>query len=139
MLYCAIEVKLAGVWCTYNQPHMPSWAPQLPYWLGLPGYTLPRGSKEVAYAEPKLIDFNDTTPTVRLLVDPKTPIYEITPIEAMAVQERFTHVYGDDARHPPLFGYVMGNYIDTHIRYPGDVELYRERGFSAARVLLFHT
>lgn len=39
--------------------------------------------------------------------------------------------------HPPLFGYLFGNYIDSYIRFPGDGKHLKKLGYEDARLVFW--
>ena len=38
----------------------------------------------------------------------------------------------------PLFGYLFGNYIDTHLRYPEDCAELKKMGFEDSRIVFWY-
>ena len=56
--------------------------------------------------------------------------------EAGEVQEWYECIYGG-SHLPPLFGYVFGNDVDSHVRFPEDCEELRRLGFEDVRVVFW--
>ncbi len=61
----------------------------------------------------------------------------LSDIEAGEVQRWYEELHSGLPRHPPVFGYLFGSYIDSHVRYEDSKKQLAELGVTAARVVFW--
>lgn len=57
--------------------------------------------------------------------------------EAGEIQRWYEKHNPKPVHHPPLFGYLFGNHIDSYVRFPEDGKRIRELGYEDARVVFW--
>ncbi len=137
-IHLHVEVKIKGRWLHYNHPQISRNYNLFCMMAGVRKYGEDGEPKPISEPRGLPDDLSDTT---RFDFDWDEPdahsMSWLSAEEAGKVQK-----WHDDNRKvkdslTPVFGYVFGNYVDSHLEYPEDCKELKERGFEDTRVVFW--
>ncbi len=136
-IHLHVEVKINGKWEHYNAPYIHR------HYRLFARMARVRKSDDLSDGEcfkPRGIPTDVSTTTKfayeRWGVDAHDASW-LGAVEAGCIQEWYHSDEKNDNPHPPLFGYVFGNDIDTYVRFPKDGNRIRSLGFEDARIVFW--
>ena len=138
-IHLSVEIKVKGVWLHYNRPYI-----HRNYYLfcmmaGVRQYNAPAEPKPIS--QPRGLPTEPISDVTSFLLDYDGPdahsVSWLSAEEAGKVQGWWSKDSGLERHHPPLFGYLFGNAIDSYIKYPEDGSRLKERGYEDARLVFW--
>lgn len=135
-IHLHVEVKIKGKWHHYNHPYInrdyrlfSKMAGVRSNYDDVPPIAQPRGIPTDASTTTKFECEHDG-------IDGHSHSW-LSASEAGEAQEWYEKLFPDKHFHPPIFGYLFGNSIDSHIRYPDDAKSLQSIGFQDARIVFW--
>lgn len=136
-IHLHVETKINGKWEHYAHPFISRCYDLFARMAGVRAY-----EKNTIFIPPRGMPDGVSFPTYfdyKRWGDDAHDLSWLSAEEAGVIQEWYEKELRPDIKlyHPPLFGYLYGNNIDSYIKYPEDGAHIRKLGYEDARVVFW--